>query len=122
MADQIHFQGINLSVQIGDKAYFAPTVGQGSFSTALTSTAISIGTIIDISRGDVNASPNPNYIQVDNPNGVVIPVNAFIMFTKDNSVNSTEVLGYYAKAKFINDSDTKFELFSIGSEISLSSK
>ena len=46
----------------------------------------------------------------------------FIMFSKDNAINMTSVLGYYAKVEFKNDSTDEAELFSIGSEIFESSK
>jgi len=46
----------------------------------------------------------------------------YIMFGKNSVVNSSSILGYYAEAKFVNDSREKAELFSVGSEISESSK
>ena len=48
--------------------------------------------------------------------------NAFIMFSKDNSANLTSLTGYYALAKFENNSEEKAELYAVGSEISISSK
>ena len=44
------------------------------------------------------------------------------MFGKDKSVNTTSLVGYYADVKFVNTSDEKVELFSVGSEIAESSK
>ena len=46
----------------------------------------------------------------------------FILFTKNNNINSSSLLGYYADVKFENDSLEKIELFSVGSEITQSSK
>ena len=46
----------------------------------------------------------------------------FIMFSKDNRVNISGVLGYYARVKFINDSKGPVELFAVGSEVFESSK
>ena len=43
------------------------------------------------------------------------------MFSKYNQTDG-DVVGYYAQANFINDSKEKAELFSIGSEIKISSK
>ena len=48
--------------------------------------------------------------------------NKYIMFSKDNRANLTSLLGYYAEAKFENDSTEKVELFSVNSEIVPSSK
>mgnify|MGYP006406290489 FL=1 len=44
------------------------------------------------------------------------------MFQKDNRVNNTSLLGYYAEVELINDSTEKAELFALSSEISWSSK
>ena len=44
------------------------------------------------------------------------------MFAKDKKVNTSSLLGYYADVKFVNNSTTKAELFSVGSEIAESSK
>ena len=44
------------------------------------------------------------------------------MFEKDKQVNSSSLIGYYANVKLINDSKGKIELFSLGSEVSESSK
>jgi len=44
------------------------------------------------------------------------------MFGKDKRANSSSLIGYFAKASFVNDSTGKVELFSIGSEVSESSR
>ena len=46
----------------------------------------------------------------------------YIMFTKNHAVNTSSLLGYYADVKFENNSINKVELFSVGSEITESSK
>ena len=46
----------------------------------------------------------------------------YIMFEKDKQVNSSSLIGYYADVKLINDSKGEIELFSLGSEVSESSK
>ena len=43
-------------------------------------------------------------------------------FVKDKKANTTSLLGYYAEAKFVNNSIDKAELFSVGSEVTESSK
>lgn len=49
------------------------------------------------------------------------PVNAFSYFAKDNRFNTSGVLGYYADITMTNTATTKKELYSVGSEVSLSS-
>jgi len=44
------------------------------------------------------------------------------MFVKSNIVNTSSLRGYYADVKLENNSTDKIELFSVGSEITLSSK
>ena len=44
------------------------------------------------------------------------------MFVKNQVINSSSLVGYYANAKFENDSIAKAELFSVGSEVTESSK
>ena len=44
------------------------------------------------------------------------------MFAKDNTVNLASVLGYYAEIQFVNNSDKKSEMFSVGSTVQLNSK
>ena len=47
---------------------------------------------------------------------------SFIMFSKDNKVNLSSALGYYASATLRNDSPDKAELFNVGADIFESSK
>jgi len=44
------------------------------------------------------------------------------MFSKNTVVNTSGITGYYADVLLINDSTKKAELFSVGSQISESSK
>jgi len=101
---------LNVSVQIGDIAYFTPTTSVGNFDTSTNLQGI--GPVIDV--GDtwikctvVGAQP----AQGD-----------FIMFQKNKQVNNSSVLGYYMNATFKNFSRDKIELFSVGSETSESSR
>ena len=47
---------------------------------------------------------------------------SFIMFSKDNKVNMSSMLGYYASIEYRNDSLEKAELFNVGAEVFESSK
>ena len=50
------------------------------------------------------------------------PDQHYLMFAKNHIVNTSSLLGYFADVKFENNSTGKIELFSVGSEISESSK
>ena len=111
-------QPINVSVQVGDLAWYVPTNLQGAqgnqYQTNDIDNIVLIGPITNI-NGDI--------LTIDQPSGQVPPsASDFIMFSKDNRANISGVLGYYAQVKFINDSKQKVELFAVGSEIFESSK
>ena len=46
----------------------------------------------------------------------------YVFFGKDTKINTSGVRGYYAEVEMKNDSNSKAELFSVGSEIGPSSK
>jgi hypothetical protein len=99
---------INSSVQLGDTMYYTspPVFG-------ITSQPRSCGMITQLG-GD--------YIVV---NGDVTGLNAdggYFLFAKSIIANKTSLKGYYADVKFRNNSTKKANLFSIGSEVVLSSK
>lgn len=52
----------------------------------------------------------------------IINTDSFILFSKDNDANLSSMLGYYADIQFKNFSDGAAELFSVGAEITPSSK
>ena len=51
-----------------------------------------------------------------------LTVDNFILFSKDNKVNSSSLLGYYGSAMFKNNSTDKAEMYATSCEISESSK
>ncbi len=113
---------INTSVQVGDIAYYCKpgTVGGFSVSTLTTdnSELFEIGAIsaVDASARTITCSP----INVTSSTRPV--ADSFILFSKDNRVNMASPLGYYAQAKFKNDSTVKGEMFAAACEIFDSSK
>jgi|TARA_R100001530_G_scaffold65134_1_gene46654 hypothetical protein len=111
---------INVSVQVGDIAYY-------------TKNTTSLGTHIHSDQGDiiqigeitiVNRIANTIVCLWDPDPAIALPPSSddFIMFSKDNKANLSNVLGYYAEVKFVNNSPDEAELFSVGSEIYGSSK
>ena len=124
---QLSFDSINVSAQVGDIVYYshqAQTLG-GFDQTDLVNTR-RLGEITEINL-------NPAWINVlydNDPDGipnsgdeVQAPAEGdFISFVKDKKVNTSSLLGYYMSANFVNNSKDKIELFSVGAEVSESSK
>ena len=103
----------NVSLQVGDTAYYIDNVDDTS-----TSITYSFGAPIKI--GEITAIGNNN-ITIET--FISEPEEGdFIMFSKDKRANNTSLLGYYAKVKLSNNSPEKAELFALGSEIVISSK
>ena len=113
-------QPLNVSCQVGDTAYYVSTTTDGGFNVA-SSSIVEIGTIIQIQ--DQLATPTLTVRTSDTLAGFPETLNnQFIFFSKDNKVNLTSILGYFASVKFKNNSTSKAEMFSIGCEITESSK
>lgn len=104
-------QPLNVSLQIGDTAYYVPTGSTGGFTTN-SSNIIEIGVVTSIS----------GYVVTVASSAVSVPNNSYILFSKDNKANLSSALGYYAEVKFKNNSTDYCELFSIGADIFESSK
>ena len=63
-----------------------------------------------------------NTINVDVVNGIMPSSNDYILFSKNQAVNTSSLLGYYADVRLENNSKHKAEIFSLSSEITESSK
>ena len=101
MVDKINFtQQINDSVQVGDILYFAnvsptdPTQANGPVTE--------IGPITAVGK-----------------NSVAPPL---FMFRKNNEVNISTLVGYFAEVELSSSNTGRSELYNIGSEIFVSSK
>ena len=117
---------INASLQVGDTAYYMPIGTSGGFATAALGDVIAFGTVSAIIN-PLGLLPGPIIVQVYHDNTSIPPIpiptmSDYIMFGKDKTVNSSSLIGYYADVKFVNNSDQKVELFSVGSEVVESSK
>ena len=113
---------INVSVQVGDIAYYLDNVislGVQNHRHSDYNDIIQIGEIVSIDQtaNSITCFWNPNP-----PMALFPTIGDFIMFSKDNKANLSNLLGYYAEIQFVNNSSTKAELFSVGSEIFGSSK
>jgi hypothetical protein len=128
---------LNTSVQVGDVAYFTnpwdvgtPTGWAATVTPHKTSeqqNILKIGVITFITPWDGTMSVitcdmdqvlyNAYFAQIR-----ITDPKSFIMFSKDNKVNLSSILGYYASVTFKNDSTEKAELFNIGASVFESSK
>ena len=107
---------VNKSLQVNDYVYAISTGVDAVSATDL------VGRVSDVR--------NTNFIaDTDDSNGNAITgankvpsAGDFIMFRKDNRVNNCSLKGYYAEVMLTNTVTSKKELFSLGSEITESSK
>jgi len=108
MAEKITFtKNIqNISLQVGDIAYYVTPDASGYNSDPQI-----IGKITAVGKDFIVVPTDPGLTTDD-----------FIMFSKNKAVNNSSLLGYYAEVKLSNNSTGKAELFSIGSEVTQSSK
>ena len=110
----------NISLQIGDQAYFIPNDNISynvNGQTSSTDTPLLLGTISGIGSDYIVLDPTtygPYYADLQQ--------NDFIMFSKDKNANNTSLIGYYAEVKLTNDSTKEAELYALSSEIAESSK
>ena len=117
---------INVSVQRGDMVYY---VNKSVNNPPQTGTVFEIGGSAIREIGEVYDIFETSIVcvfdcsQVPYTCSTHIPLEgAFIMFSKDNAVNMSSILGYYAEVKLKNNSTTEAELFSIGCDMFESSK
>ena len=102
---------INTSLQVGDIIYFQ-TPTNGPFDTIDSSNITKYGDVTAITDDTITVNLIDSTPVADD----------YIMFAKNHTVNTSSLLGYFADVKFENNSIEKIELFSVGSEITESSK
>ncbi len=114
---------LNVSLQIGDTAYYVPTNTHGGFLTSLNSGATAEETIVEIGAvASITQNTNTITVTTSLTTANLPTASHYIFFSKDNKANLSTMLGYYAEVKFSNNSTTEAELFSIGADIFESSK
>tara|TARA_R110002051_G_C8331983_1_gene436810 strand:+ start:100 stop:468 length:369 start_codon:yes stop_codon:yes gene_type:complete len=115
----LSFDGMNISAQVGDIAYYSYQVNNvGGFDHSKLSTTRKLGEIVGVNvGGGVNI-----VVEYDDAITFQVPNGSFISFAKEKKINTSSLLGYYADIKFVNNSEKKAELFSVSSEIAESSK
>ena len=134
-------QSLNVSLQIGDSAYYVDT---SAVYTSSQSSASGVSGGVQVSQNSTNpefigiieaisnarnlspytsANPAPS-ITIDTllPASAFHNQTAFIFFSKDNKANLSSILGYYADIQFKNDSKQYAEVYSVGVDTFNSSK
>jgi hypothetical protein len=106
----------NVSLQLGDTLYYVNNVVNSSGLRNSSSLPIKIGKLTNFDDGGTSLTVNNNVNTSTPQNG------DFLMFSKDKSANNTSLLGYYAEVTIANDSTEEAELYSLGSEVAVSSK
>ena len=115
--------GLNVSIQEGDTVYAAKIVsgqsgtnhpGSGSIDTK----PVAIG---KVASNGINQSTGTVTIETAGfnagPSG-----NSYIMFSKDNRVNTSGIIGYFAECELKNYSTKAAEIFVVGADYVESSK
>lgn len=112
------------SLQVGDIAYYCNPQTSAGFDVQQDN-LIKIGKILNINNTTVLANGTETTTLTCEISGSTPPPvtdRSFIFFTKDNKVNLSSLLGYYASVRFKNNSPNAAELYTVASEISESSK
>ena len=119
-----NLKNLNVSLQVGDGVYASTTITQSGANDQQTEdTNTGSNHYIGILRKIDDNGNNQYDLHVDKnvtSANYVPQENDFIMFSKFSQGDSG-VLGYYAEAKFVNDSREKAELFAVSSEVIINS-
>tara|TARA_R100000458_G_scaffold58904_1_gene68011 strand:+ start:3899 stop:4273 length:375 start_codon:yes stop_codon:yes gene_type:complete len=124
MTATFHFpNALNVSVQVGDTAYWCPTTPIASFDTATQSSIVEIGRIIQVIGAETGFTSGSITVETDLYLSQLPQVNVdYMFFSKDNITNLTSLLGYYASIEYKNNSKTEAEMFQTTVEVFQSSK
>ena len=119
------FDKSNISIQVGDTAYYINPTTTGGFQ--IGSDIQVIGEITSVEIGGLisgGVQSETLVITCNMSNSQTAPTfdTSYVFFSKDNIVNMASLLGYYGVAKFKNNSTEKAEMFATACEINESSK
>ena len=108
---------INNALEIGDMIYYQNS-NPSIHNSLEPNQVVAFGIVAEMTEFTITVNEN-----VFAGNNAPDPwSDMFILFAKNNIVNSSSLLGYYADIKFENNSYEKAELFSVGTEVTESSK
>jgi|TARA_B110000211_G_scaffold100455_1_gene116909 hypothetical protein len=109
-------QQLNTSIQVGDIVYYVPTISSAQFNVNSTD-IIEIGPITMLFPSNLGFSASTTLPPLQYPTS-----SDYIFFTKDNKVNQSNVLGYFAKVQLKNNSLDEAEIFNVSADAFDSSK
>ena len=111
---------INVSLQANPQNPGGGAAGVAALDTIYTmspgNTLRIVGTVIGINRTTNTITLAANIA------GSALQAGDFVFFGKDTRINTSGIIGYYAETKMITTDSTKEELFSISSEVFISSE
>ena len=124
-----NINGLNDSLQVGDAVYAIPVDNQSGaqdLESMDNGNSISVGiqnlvgvlARVEVTSSLIKLFIDDTFSQFSFPPG---SLDHFIMFSKYNQKNG-DLTGYYAQAKFVNNSKEKAELFAVSSEVVINSK
>ena len=128
---QVNVSHLNVSLQVGDTIYARSTDTQdGAEDAQQTSVGSNVQASVPPTSGvnivgvlrKISQSSQGFILTIDDTlSSYIVKDNDFIMFSKHDQ-STGDVIGYYAQAKFVNNSREKAEIFSVGSEVIINSK
>ena len=120
---------INVSAQVGDTLYASVVIngqsGKNHPSAGTTDTKpVAIGKITGINRGTSKITYTTSYPAGSNPSNYPSAPGSFVYLfaSKDNRVNTSGIIGYFAEVEFRNYSSKSAEIFVTGIDYVPSSK
>ena len=112
---------LNNSLQVGDMIYAVTSFINTGAEDLQGASTTGVNQLVGILRRITVVGTTIVLDVEDSINSYIPQRDDFIMFSKYDQTDG-DVNGYYAEAKFENDSKVKAELFSVGSEIIINSK
>ena len=117
----LDLKNLNTSLQVGDAVYVTPVTNLLN-DDSKSGSDISVNQLAGILRQIDNTANNDYDLYIDDTDyGATINPGNFIMFSKYDQSDG-DIKGYYMEVQFVNNSTDKAELFSVGSEVTESSK
>lgn len=107
---------LNVSLQVGDTAYYVPTSSSAQFQVD-SSDIVEIGPVTSVNPSNTRFRCSTVLTPSEYPSR-----SDYIFFAKDNKVNQSNVLGYYAKVQLKNNSIDEAEIFAVSADAFDSSK
>ena len=113
---------INISCKVGDTAYFVNTASMGGFEVSGSINEIGVINSITDTYTDGSYTSTVINVELTGENAEGVTANDFIFFSKNNLVEISSILGYYAKAQYRNNSTDVAEFHATACVIAESSK